>query len=230
MKKLIINSISTLAFAFALTVGLLLGAASNPARAALVLQTLTAIVNGNQTTYSVDNANPLWAIGIPMQSPIITSAATSTGGSLASSTVYRFEVDATDNFGSTTPSAELDAASTIFGTTTTQILVSWYQPTNSTGSRVYFATGTNAFSQYFAATTSGQYNFSTTTSALTGSPVTQTTAYSARFNPLGTSYILGGNLLMGTSTGFILKDTTRGTCALIQLTGGAVATTSHACN
>ena len=213
-----------------LIIGIIIGIASNPVRADLTLISLVSAITGNTTVQNVNVANPLYGFGIPLQSPIATAATLSTGGTLASSTLFRFMVDASDSFGSTTPSNEV-STTTLRTTRTGSIVVTWYTPVNAKAARVYFAVGpTGAYTRYFVATTTGQYTFSTSSSALVGTPVAQTTAYSVKLNPLGTSYILGGNLLMGSSTGIILKDTTLGTCAVINLTGGALSTTSHACN
>ena len=172
------------------------------------LQSLVNAITGNTTAQIVNQTSPLWSFGLPLSTPIINTVSTSTGGTLASSTAFRFEVDATDGVGSTTPSAEVDSVATPYGTAVASVIVNWYQPTNAFATRIYFATSTgNAtldastpFTQYFVATTSGQYTFSTSTGALTGSPVSQTTAYSSKINPLGVSYLLGGGLGVGTST------------------------------
>src|ERR1700676_2117561 len=66
---------------------------------------LADIVNGANTSVVVSTNAPNWEVGTPL--PIIqgVNAATSTSGTLASSTTWYFEVSALDPQGTTTVSA-----------------------------------------------------------------------------------------------------------------------------
>jgi hypothetical protein len=176
----------------------------------VILEHLTDIVNGNQTTTVVGTNAPNWSTAaVPLAVPTVTSIATTSApaSSLASSTAYTFAVTANDQNGATIISNSLtattDASSTLMPDE--NILVSWSAIAGAQGYRVYFATGTVAsFTQYFNATTSGSYNFSTSTGSITGSLNSDTTAFSTKINPQGPSYVNGNN---GTATTTVASTT-----------------------
>ena len=78
------------------------------------------------------------------------------------------------------------------------ITVKWGNVAGAAGYAVFFSTTTATLDQYFLATTTGQFTFSTSSASKTGSySKDDTTAFSTLINPQGTSYINGNN---GTAT------------------------------
>jgi hypothetical protein len=170
---------------------------------------LADVVNGTQTTVVAGTNAPNWSIGTPLTQVVAITAASSSYGSaasgLASSTTYSFAIAAVDPTGTTTLSNVL-TFTTDASTTQTYpevINLSWTPVAGATGYAIFEATGTvsssSGFSQYFIATSSSNYAFSTSTGSLAGSYTkSDTTAFAFKLNPSGPSYIDGGN---GTATG-----------------------------
>lgn len=200
-----------------------------------ILTHLVDIINGNDTqTVSSLNA-PNWSIGVPLANPVGVSAATSTGGTMASSTAVYFAVAALDGTGTTTISsvvtATTDASSTLLAAE--GFNVSWGAVPGATGYAVYVGSSASNLASYFLATsTNGApnrtiYIASTTANALTGSnTLTDTTAFSVKINPLGTSYFNGGKVGVGTSTPLANLDIASGTVRAI----GASTSTCNSTN
>ncbi len=164
---------------------------------------LEDIVQGANTTV-VDALNaPNWAYAIPLATPVSKTIATTTGGTLASSTPIYIQVAALDGNGTTTLSSVLnvttDASTTLLGAEA--INVSWSAVTGAAAYAVYFGTTTSGVpntSFYLATTTSGQ---------LTGTYTkANSTAFSVLVSPLGASRLgsggltMNGALLVSTST------------------------------
>jgi hypothetical protein len=172
----------------------------------VVLTHLADIVNGANTSAVVSTNAPNWEVGTPL--PVVQgiAAATSTSGTLASSTIYNFEVSAVDAQGGTTTVSSI-ASATTDQTASDSILVKWGAIPGAVAYAVYFATtSTSSLSQYFYATTSSQYIFATSTGSLSGSYTKlDTTAFSTIVNPAGPSYFEGGN---GTATSSPAASTT----------------------
>jgi len=163
----------------------------------VILSHLADIVNGNITnTVSSLNA-PNWGYGIPLATPAAIASATTTGGTMASSTSEYFSVSALDGFGTTTISntvtSTTDASSTGLGAEAYEI--TWSPVPGSSGYAVFFGISPTALNNYFYATTSGAYYMASTTSgALTGSYTkSDTTAFSVLLNPNGPDYINGNS-------------------------------------
>jgi hypothetical protein len=197
-----------------------------------ILNHLADIVNGNTTTTVVATNAPNWSIGLPITSPTISSIATSSVASgLASSTPYIFEVAALDGTGTTTleGSQSMTSDSASSGQGAEALVIQWTPVNGATGYAIYFATSTTVAStglgQYFLATTSSQYTFSTSTGSLAGSYTkADTTAFSEILNPAGTD-IFNDNL--NTATSSKAASTTA-----VQVNGTAVITaqsTTTAC-
>jgi hypothetical protein len=177
---------------------------------------LADIVQGTNTSVDVSTNAPNWSYGVPLAQPILTGAATTTGGTMASSTQLYFAVAALDGQNGTTTvsnvlSQTTDASST--GQAGEGYEITWGAVTGATGYVVYYGSSPTALSNYFVATTTNAFTFSTTTSALAGSYTKlDTTAFSVFLNPLGTSFLHSGGLsingifagasqaLVGTST------------------------------
>lgn len=170
---------------------------------------LVDIINGANTKVAVSTNAPNWAVGLPIAVPLISSVATSSYGSaasgLASSTPYVFQIAAIDGTGTTTL---VGSATITTDASTTQnspevLNVKWTPVNGATGYAVFFGTSTaigTGLTQYFLATTSGQYTFSTSTGSLPGSYTrSETTAFSELLNPGGAD-IFNDNINNGTST------------------------------
>jgi hypothetical protein len=179
----------------------------------VILHHLVDITNGvNTQTVSSSNA-PNWSSGIPLSVPVGTAAATTTGGTVASSTAFIFAVAALDGTGTTTIGTAATVTTDASTSPNEQIQVGWSAVPGATGYAIYFATSSSAttFSQYFLATSTNgnpntSYTFATSTGSLAGSTGSDTTAFSTKINPTGTSYLNGGGLevlgqgAFGTST------------------------------
>ena len=175
-----------------------------------ILNHIEDIINGPNTSVVVTNNAPNWGFGLSIQSPINTSIATSSNGSaasgLASSTPYTFSVAALDGTGTTTlisySTITTDASNT--QAYPEDIVLKWTPVNGATGYAIYFGTTTNqtntALNQYFYATTSGQFTFSTSTGSKSGSYTKlTTTAFSELMNPNGPD-IFNDNINNSTST------------------------------
>lgn len=161
------------------------------------------IVNGT-TTQTVASLNaPNWGFAVPLPQVVGTAGATTSGGTVASSTAYTFGVAALDPVGTTSIGSLVTVKTDPAGSPSERIQLSWSPVAGATGYAVFFATGTVStaarLNQYFLATTSSAYTFSTSSASLAGSYAnTDTTAFSDVIRPGGVSYINGDN---GTATG-----------------------------
>lgn len=170
------------------------------------LNHLADIVNGSSTQVVASLNAPNWGYGIPIQSPSITTVASSSFSSaasgLASSTLYYFAVAAVDGNGTTTIAS---TASFMTDASTTQarpevINLSWNPVNGATGYAIYFSTTTPTLDQYFLATSSNQYAFATSTGSKAGSYTkTDTTAFSELLTPSGPD-IFNDNTPLATSS------------------------------
>ena len=175
-----------------------------------ILSHIDDVINGKNTQPVVSLNAPNWESGLFMQSPLITSIATSShanaASGLASSTSYTFGIAALDSYGTTTL---ISFATQATDASTTQprpedIILKWNAVPGATGYAIFFGTTTTQNSanltQYFLATTSGQYDFSTSTGSIAGSYTkSNTTAYENLLNPAGPSWFNSG-LTSATST------------------------------
>jgi hypothetical protein len=200
-----------------------------------VLTHLADVVNGSNTATVVATNAPNWEFGLPVTSPLISSIATSSNGSaasgLASSTPYVFEVAALDGTGTTTlvSSATITTDASTTQNAPEDINISWTSVNGATGYAIFFGTstvvGTGGLTQYFLATTSGTYNFATSSGSLSGSYTkSDTTAFSEVLNPNGTD-IFNDNLNSATSS-------RPASTTAVQINGTAVVTagaTTTAC-
>jgi len=169
-----------------------------------VLHHLVDTTNGTTTATAVVPNAPNWAYGQPLPTPYISSTATSShanaASGLASSTSYTFQVAAIGLNGGTTTLSSPATVTTDASTTQPRpedIIIKWAAVPGTAGYAVYFATSsaiTAANSQYFYSTTTGQYDFSTSTGSLAGYYAgTDSTAFRTLLSPTGTSYIAGGS-------------------------------------
>lgn len=167
---------------------------------------LTDVILGqNTTTVAAANA-PNWGIGIPIAQPVVSSIATSSYGSaasgLASSTTYYFAIAAIAGNGTTTLSSGVTMTTDASTTQTNPEVVNlkWNALNGATGYAIYFSTTTPLYNQYFLATTTGAYDFSTSTGSIGGTDVnTDSTAFSELINPNGPD-IFNDSINISTST------------------------------
>lgn len=174
-----------------------------------ILDHIANIVQGpNTRTVAALNA-PNWGIGQPLATPAIASVATTTGGTLASSTPISFEVSALDGDGTTTTSLPTTITTDAAGTLGAEaISLSWSPVTGAQGYAVFVSTTTPAnYNEYWLATsTNGVANASytytsTSTSAVSGSYTKDdTTAFSNRIIPGSNSFFNGSSFGFGTSS------------------------------
>jgi hypothetical protein len=193
-----------------------------------ILDHLANVVNGSQTQPVASLNAPNWQFGLSMTPPLITSIATTSGSvtaGLASSTPYTFAVAALDGTGTTTlislSSMTTDASNT--QNVPEQMIVKWLPVNGATGYAVFFSTSTTVsnadMKQYFYATTSGQFTFSTSTGSLAGTySKDDTTAFSELLSP-ASSDIFNDNINAATSS--VAASTTA-----LQVNGTTVITAS----
>jgi len=175
------------------------------------LEHLVDIVEGTTTNTDISANAPNWGYGVPLPQVQPIGAATSSIGTLASSTKYSFEVFALDQLGTTTPSTifygTTDASSTL--NPAESLLLSWTPVAGAQGYQIAFATGTvstaSSFNQCFYATTTSSYEFATSTGSTACSySKSDTTAFADLLQPNGVSYIEGDN---GTATNTVATST-----------------------
>lgn len=137
-------------------------------------------------------------LSLSLTPPTISLGNSTTTGSVYAGTLY-FQVDASDGVGRSMPSNQS-------GTSTVNQAhgwnITWTAIQGAASYRVYFSTSTpDAMYQYFTATTTSQYSFtSTSTPTYTTGPVTTNNAFVTQFNINGDSWVNGGKLGISTST------------------------------
>ncbi|MFA5800095.1 MAG: hypothetical protein WC840_04005, partial [Candidatus Peribacteraceae bacterium] len=132
-------------------------------------------------------------LGVEMATPSGVTAATTTGGSLPAGTYY-FRVSASDGVGATIGSSEVSRAIAAGEAVT----LSWSAITGASSYRV-FGNATGAQNHYFT-TSAATYTYATSTGSTAGTPPAATTAYVNKLAAGGNSWLLGGNLGIGTTT------------------------------
>jgi hypothetical protein len=172
------------------------------------LDHLADIVNGT-TTATVDSLNaPNWSIGIPLPTVVGLTGATTTG-TVASSTPFVFAVAALDGTGTTTLSTAVATSTDTNNPPNEGFQLSWSAVPGASGYAVYFATSsslTATLNQYFIATSTNgvpntSFTFATSTGSLPGTYTkTDPTAFALKLNPLGNSFLMGGNIGVSTTS------------------------------
>src|ERR1700682_5078246 len=170
-----------------------------------ILDHIANIVQGSNTRTLVALNAPNWGFGQPLATPAIATIATTTGGTLASSTPISFEIAALDGDGTTTVSLPTSLTTDAAGTLGAEAInLSWSPVAGGQGYAIYVSTTTPAnYNVYWLATsTSGTFTYtSTSTGALTGSYTKEdTTAFSTRILPGSNSFFNGGSFGFGTSS------------------------------
>jgi len=198
------------------------------------LDHLVDIVNGNQTTVVASLNAPNWSFGLPLAQVAPIAVATTTGGTMASSTPLTFAIAALDGTGtstiSSTLSATTDASSTSLGAEAYQL--TWSAVPGATGYAIYFGSNASSLNSYeYATSTNGAPNSfftfaSSTTGNFTGSYTKlDTTAFAVKINPLGTSYFNGGNIGIATTAPMANLDIASGT---VRAIGNSTSTCNSA--
>jgi hypothetical protein len=176
---------------------------------------------GGTSTTQIIPIFPTWSINVPLPPPTSLTAASSTGGSLnTTGQQFYFRVAASNGTGTTTASSEI-ATTTVINE---DVHLSWSAVPNATSYFVFFSTTTpGTENSYFVATTTNQYDFTSTTSpnigtipgfpssfsAQIGNGATPLTVNNLPFSPIATttSALGGGALVAGgcaTSTSTVL--------------------------
>ncbi|MFH1233503.1 MAG: hypothetical protein V1649_02515, partial [Patescibacteria group bacterium] len=127
-----------------------------------------------------------------MAVPTGVTTATTTGGTLPAGTYY-FKVVSSDGIGTTIGSSEVSR--TILASEA--INISWTAVTGASSYRVYGNTQ-GAQNHYFT-TTATTYTYATSTGSTAGTVPSVTTAYINKLTSSGNSWLLGGNVGIGTS-------------------------------
>ncbi len=169
--------------------------------------------NTNASGQSVISPAVSVPIAFPMSYSYVSSAtATTTAGTLATSSVYTspmgptstqaltyyVEVSAVDSFGGTTvPGNELFATPSST-TSTNEIVVSWGAVSGASSYNVYVGTASGAENRA-TSTTNTSFTLATTTTLVAGTPPTVNTAYATVLSPNG-NVTLGGNTTLSGNT------------------------------
>ncbi len=161
-------------------------------------------------------------ISIDMSTPAKPTIASSTTGGTLSARVYYIKISASDGVGVTTPSTEVTATTT---GTTGSITLSGYSVTGASSYRIYFATSTGAGNEnVYISTTTTTFVLSTSTPAVytAGTVPTVTTAYVDKISASGNSWLLGGNVGIGSSTPVSLLELGKTISGTTTLSAGAL--------
>jgi hypothetical protein len=183
-------------FASVVFAGLIVGIVifiGQKAHAATSFSTPSPFKQGGTSNTQIIPTYPTWSFNIPLSPPTSFAAASSTspGGSLATSTtpIY-FELAAINGLGTTTVSTEL---STTTKTGSSTIHFSWTASPGATGYALFYSTTTpNALNAYQMATTTNQYDFTSTSSPQYAKPLGFPTAFSVQLSNTATPVVING--------------------------------------
>lgn len=197
---------------------LFIAALVSRASAQTTLSTPSPFKQGGTSNTQIIPVFPSWSVNIPLSPPVSFAAASSTspGGSLATSTapIY-FVVAAINGTGTTTVSNQI---STTTRTGSSRIHLSWTASPGATGYAIFYSTTTpNALNAYQMATTTNQYDFTSTSSPKYATPPGFPTAFSVQLSNSATPVVINGlsSSAIATTTSAIGGG---------ALTGGACAT------
>jgi len=158
------------------------------------------ILIDNATTVIYENNKTADAISIPLSVPSDGAAATSSGGSLDADTYY-FKLTTLDGVGESLPSSELSCTvGAEMSATSSECDLTWTDVTGDWQTRVWMATTSGTYYGYYTATTSGAYYFATSTSLVGGTISTETTAYVNYIATSSVSWLMSGNVGIGTTS------------------------------
>lgn len=149
----------------------------------------------NPTPYAIH----AWSAGelkTEMAIPAVITATANTGGGLPSGTYY-FKIVASDGVGTTRASAEVSC--TVDGVTTDRCALAWEAVPGAAAYRVYKGATSQGQDRY-QSSSSNSYNYDGDSGATLDAVPTVTTAYVNNINSAGDSWLLGGNLGIGTTS------------------------------
>lgn len=148
-----------------------------------------------------------------MVTPGTPTVSATTGGTLAAGTYY-IKIVASDGVGTTTGSSE--ASCTVDGTTTNACSISWSAVTGASSYRVYVGSSSGGQDRYWS-TSATSYTltaFGTGDGSTAGTVPTVTTAYVNKLTASGNSWMLGGNVGIGTAAPISKLQVAGGTIVL----------------
>jgi hypothetical protein len=140
------------------------------ASAATSFSTPSPFKQGGTGNTQIIPVYPTWSVNIPLSPPqSFTAASSTTGGSLTvSNTPIYFQIVASNGSGTTTPSTELSTTTT---TGSSQIIFNWTPVPGASAYGVFFSTTSpGAENAFFYATTTNQYDFTSTSSPIFATP------------------------------------------------------------
>ncbi len=183
-------------------------------------------LNGTSGNIGVGTQNPQEKLTIgsngnlatEMSAPKNVLVYTGSGGALSAGTYY-FKIVASDSVGTTNSSPEVSC--TVNGTSQTRCALSWDTVIGATSYRVYKGGSPNTQDRY-QTTNTNSLNYDGDGGATLGSVPSVTTAYVSKWSAVGSSWLLGGNLGLGTinpSKGKLHIDASRGVLLYTNNTG-----------
>lgn len=183
----------------------------------------TLIAEASTVIYQDRGESDTFAINLDV--PTDGAAATSTGGSLTADTYY-FKITTLDGTGGESlPSDEFSCTvGTELSGTSTQCIITWTDVTGDNSTRVWMATTSDTYYGYYVATTSGAYYFATSTSLVSGTISTINTAYLTKIATSSDSWIMSGQVGIGTTSPVTELDV----AGLIRVTQTSTTTCSSA--
>jgi len=164
--------------------------ASN-ARAATSFSAPAPFIQGGTNNAQIIPVFPSWSVNIPLSPPTSFAAASSTAhGSLAQGYPLYFKVAAINAVGTTTSTTEI---ATTTQAANTNIDLSWTAVPGATGYAIYYSTTTpGAENAYQMATTSNNYDFTSTSSPAYAKPLGFPTAFSIQLANTATPLTING--------------------------------------
>lgn len=135
------------------------------------------------------------ALATEMLAPTGVAATPASGGSLSQGTYY-FKIVSSDGVGTSIGSSEVSC--TVNGSSTNRCTLIWDAVAGAASYRIYKGATSNGQNLYKTATTNS-YNYDTDSGSTAGTVPTMATAFVNSLKPSGNSWLLGGNLGLGTT-------------------------------
>lgn len=141
------------------------------------------------------HAGSAYTVATEMLPPTVETVAATSGGSLSAG-LYYFKIVASDGVGTTISSEE--ELCTVDGINTNRCVLTWTPVIGAATYWVYKGSTANGQNLYQVATGT-TYNYDTDSGATPGTVPTTNTAFVNNLSPSGNSWLLGGNLGIGTT-------------------------------
>lgn len=135
------------------------------------------------------------ALAAEMLPPTMITVTATGGGSLSQGS-YFFKIVASDGLGTSVGSAEVTCA--VNGSSTNRCALTWETVPGAAAYRIYKGAASNGQNLY-QTSTSDNYNYDTDSGSMAGLVPTTSTAFVSHINSSGDSWLLGGNLGIGTT-------------------------------